>query len=151
MLRNRWFRLVSKIDVGKTAHIIGSASLWWLLLCLVLTMGTVPIQAWRWQLLLRVRGIAESFGWLLRAYFVSYAVGRRRRRLADLRDDPPPSRLRLAGRRLGAPRAGARRCGDAPACRRRLPARDRPLRHGRLPLDRGAVRRADGDRGRRPL
>src|SRR6266568_1480376 len=75
MLRNRWFRLVSKIDVGKTAHIIGSASLWWLLLCLVLTMGTVPIQAWRWQLLLRVRGIAESFGWLLRAYFVSYAVG----------------------------------------------------------------------------
>ena len=50
MLRNRWFRLgatiavtglaaayiVSKIDVGKTAHIIGSASLWWLLLCLVL-------------------------------------------------------------------------------------------------------------------
>ena len=89
MLRNRWFRLgatiavtglaaayiVSKIDVGKTAHIIGSASLWWLLLCLVLTMGTVPIQAWRWQLLLRVRGIAESFWWLLRAYFVSYAVG----------------------------------------------------------------------------
>ena len=89
MLRNRWFRLgatiavtglaaayiVSKIDVGKTAHIIGSASLWWLLLCLVLTMGTVLIQAWRWQLLLRVRGIAESFGWLLRAYFVSYAVG----------------------------------------------------------------------------
>ena len=89
MLRNRWFRLgatiavtglaaayiVSKIDVGKTAHIIGSASLWWLLLSLVLTIGTVPMQAWRWRLLLRVRGIEESVGWLLRAYFVSYAVG----------------------------------------------------------------------------
>ena len=89
MLRNRWFRLgatiavtglaaayiVSKIDVGKTAHIIGDASLWWLLLCLVLTVSTVPMQAWRWQLLLRVRGISDSVLWLLRTYFVSYAVG----------------------------------------------------------------------------
>jgi glycosyltransferase 2 family protein len=89
MLRNRWFRLgatiavtglaaayiVAKIDVGKTAHIIGTASLWWLLLCLVLTFVTVPMQAWRWQLLLQVRGVEESLGWLTRAYFVSYAVG----------------------------------------------------------------------------
>src|SRR5258708_23531049 len=89
MLGNRWFRfgaavvvtglgalyIVSKIDVGKTAHIIGSAHPGWLALSLVLTVGTVPPQAWRWQLLLRVRGIAESLGWLTRAYFVSYAVG----------------------------------------------------------------------------
>ena len=89
MLRKRWFRLtatvvvtglaaaylVSKIDLGKTLHIIGSASPWWLLLCVVLTFGTVPLQAWRWQRLLRVRGVHESVGWLLRAYFVSYAVG----------------------------------------------------------------------------
>jgi len=89
MLRNRWFRLgatvvvtglaatyiVLKIDVGKTAHIIGTASLWWLLLCLLLTFVTVPMQAWRWRLLLGVRGVEESLGWLTRAYFVSYAVG----------------------------------------------------------------------------
>jgi uncharacterized protein (TIRG00374 family) len=89
MLRNRWFRLgatvavtglatayiVAKVDIGKTARIIGDADPWWLLLCLVLTVATVPLQAWRWQLLLRVRGITESLGWLLRAYFVSYAVG----------------------------------------------------------------------------
>jgi uncharacterized protein (TIRG00374 family) len=89
MLRNRWFRLgatvvvtglaaaylLSKIDVGKTAHILGDASPWWLLLCLVLTVATVPVQAWRWQLLLRVRGIDERLAWLIRAYFVSYAVG----------------------------------------------------------------------------
>jgi glycosyltransferase 2 family protein len=89
MLRSWWFRLgatvvvtglaaayiVAKIDIGKTAHIIGTASLWWLLLCLVLTFVTVPMQAWRWQLLLRVRGVEESLGWLIRAYFVSYAVG----------------------------------------------------------------------------
>jgi glycosyltransferase 2 family protein len=89
MLKKRWFRLaativvtglaaaylVSKIDLRKTLHIIGSASPWWLLLCVVLTFGTVPLQAVRWQLLLRVRGVIESVGWLLRAYFVSYAVG----------------------------------------------------------------------------
>jgi uncharacterized protein (TIRG00374 family) len=67
--------IVSKIDLGKTLHIIGSASPWWLLLSVVLTFGTVPLQAWRWQLLLRVRDVSESVGWLLRAYFVSYAVG----------------------------------------------------------------------------
>ena len=38
-------------------------------------MITVPPQAWRWQLLLKVRGVFESLGWLTRAYFVSYAVG----------------------------------------------------------------------------
>jgi uncharacterized protein (TIRG00374 family) len=36
---------------------------------------TVPPQAWRWRLLLRLRGIEESLGWLTRAYFVSYAIG----------------------------------------------------------------------------
>jgi uncharacterized protein (TIRG00374 family) len=88
MLRNPWFRLaatvvvtglaalyiVTKIDVGKTAHIIGTASPWWLLLSFVLAVGTVPPQAWRWQLLLRVRGVREPLSWLTRAYFVSYAV-----------------------------------------------------------------------------
>jgi glycosyltransferase 2 family protein len=89
LLRNRAFRLgatlvvtglaalyiVSKINVGKTAHIIGSASPWWLALSLVLTLVTVWPQAWRWQRLLRARGIDESVPWLVRTYFVSYAVG----------------------------------------------------------------------------
>jgi uncharacterized protein (TIRG00374 family) len=89
VIRSRWFRLgatlvvtglaalyiVSKIDVGKTADIIRNADPWWLLLSFVLTIGTVPPQAWRWQLLLRVRGVVDSMSWLTRAYFVSYAVG----------------------------------------------------------------------------
>jgi uncharacterized protein (TIRG00374 family) len=89
ILRNRWFRLgativvtglaalyiVTKIDIGKTAHIIGSADPGWLALSLVLTVITVPPQAWRWRLLLRLRGIEESLAWLTRAYFVSYAIG----------------------------------------------------------------------------
>jgi uncharacterized protein (TIRG00374 family) len=89
ILRNRWFRLgativvtglaalyiVSKIDIGKTAHIIGSADPGWLALSMFLTVITVPPQAWRWQLLLRLRGIEESLSGLTRAYFVSYAIG----------------------------------------------------------------------------
>jgi uncharacterized protein (TIRG00374 family) len=89
ILRNRWFRLgatlvvtglaafyiVTKINVGKTAHIIGSADPGWLALSLFLTVVTVPPQAWRWRLLLRLRGIEESLAWLNRAYLVSYAVG----------------------------------------------------------------------------
>jgi glycosyltransferase 2 family protein len=88
VLSNRWLRLaatlvvtglavlyiLSKIDLGKTAHTIGTASLAWLALSAVLTVITVPPQAYRWQLLLRARGIEERLGWLTRAYFVSYAV-----------------------------------------------------------------------------
>ena len=89
LLGSRWFRLfgtlvvvglaaayiVSKIDLGRTAHTIGSASPGWLVLSAVLTVVTVPPQAFRWKLLLRARGVDESVGWLTRAYFVSYAVG----------------------------------------------------------------------------
>jgi uncharacterized protein (TIRG00374 family) len=67
--------LLSKIDIGKTGHILGDASLGWLALSAFLTIGTVPPQALRWQLLLRARGVDDSLGWLTRAYFVSYAVG----------------------------------------------------------------------------
>jgi glycosyltransferase 2 family protein len=89
LLRSRWFRLlatlavtglaaayiVSKIDLGRTAHTIRTASPSWLALSAVLTVVTVPPQAYRWKLLLRVRAVDESLAWLTRAYFVSYAVG----------------------------------------------------------------------------
>lgn len=88
MLANRWVRLVAtlvvtglatayivaKIDLGKTAETIRDADLWWLALSGFLTVVTVPPQAYRWQLLLRVRGINEPLRWLTRTYFVSYAV-----------------------------------------------------------------------------
>jgi hypothetical protein len=89
LLRNRWFRLAAtlvvtglaaayilwKIDLGKTAHIFGNASIGWLAVSAFLTVVTVPPQSYRWQLLLRARGVRESVTWLTRAYFVSYAVG----------------------------------------------------------------------------
>jgi glycosyltransferase 2 family protein len=67
--------ILLKIDLGKTAHILGSASVPWVVASAVLTLVTVPAMAWRWQQLLAVRGVRESVAWLMRTYFVSYAVG----------------------------------------------------------------------------
>src|SRR4029077_20233253 len=64
-----------KIDLRKTLEIIGSASVPWVVASGVLTLITVPPMAWRWQQLLRARGIREGVGWLTRTYFVSYAWG----------------------------------------------------------------------------
>jgi uncharacterized membrane protein YbhN (UPF0104 family) len=65
--------ILNKIDLGKTAHIIGSASVPWLVLSAFMTLVTVPPMAWRWQRLLEARGLHESVAWLTRTYFVSYA------------------------------------------------------------------------------
>jgi glycosyltransferase 2 family protein len=65
--------ILYKIDVGKTAHILGSASVPWVLASLALTYVTVPPMAWRWQRLLAVRALHETVSWLTRTYFVSYA------------------------------------------------------------------------------
>src|SRR3954465_2600232 len=67
--------IVAKIDIGKCVDILRDASLAWLALSAFLTLITVPPQARRWELLLKVRGVFESLRWLTRAYFVSYAVG----------------------------------------------------------------------------
>jgi glycosyltransferase 2 family protein len=67
--------ILFKVDVHKTAHILASASFGWIVLSAVLTLATVAPMAWRWQQLLEVRGVRERLPWLVRAYFVSYAVG----------------------------------------------------------------------------
>jgi len=67
--------IVLQIDLGDSVRIIADADPAWLALSAFLTVVTVPPQAWRWQMLLKARGIVESIGWLTRAYFVSYAVG----------------------------------------------------------------------------
>jgi uncharacterized protein (TIRG00374 family) len=88
-MRNRWVRIgatlavtavagayiVWKIDLGKSIDIIRSADPAWLGLSVFLMFVTTLPMTWRWQLLLVARGIHESFGWLNRTYFVSYAVG----------------------------------------------------------------------------
>jgi uncharacterized protein (TIRG00374 family) len=67
--------ILSKVDLGKTKDILTSASVPWVLISALLTVVTLPPMAWRWQRLLDVRGIQERVSWLMRAYFVSYAVG----------------------------------------------------------------------------
>jgi glycosyltransferase 2 family protein len=67
--------VLTKIELGKTLHILGSASPGWVILSAALTLVTVPPMAWRWQRLLAARGVADGVGWLTRAYFVSYAFG----------------------------------------------------------------------------
>jgi uncharacterized membrane protein YbhN (UPF0104 family) len=67
--------ILLKIDVVKTAHILGTAKAGWVALSAFLILVTIWPMAWRWQRLLAARGIHEGLGWLTRAYFVSYAVG----------------------------------------------------------------------------
>ena len=106
-------------------------------------------MAWRWQLLLRAKGVDDTIPWLTRAYFVVVRGGAdpahlgRRRRGSHLRDGPTPSRARRHGSGDGPPRTGDRWRRDARPGRGRLPARGRPLRRRRLPLDRGVLRRRD--------
>lgn len=67
--------LIWKIDLGRTLHVIGDANPWYLLAALALMLVTILPMAWRWQLLLRAKGVEDHLPWLTRAYFVSYAAG----------------------------------------------------------------------------
>ena len=67
--------LVWKIDVGRTAHILANARIGYFLAALAIMAGTVWPMGWRWQQLLRAKGIEDSLNWLVRAYFVAYTAG----------------------------------------------------------------------------
>lgn len=67
--------VVWKIDVGRTARVIADVNLLYFLLAVVLVVITILPMAWRWQLLLKAKGVREDLPWLTRAYFVSYAAG----------------------------------------------------------------------------
>jgi glycosyltransferase 2 family protein len=67
--------LVWKIDLAQTVDVLAGANAGWFLLAIVLMTVTLWPMAWRWQWLLRARGVEDRLGWLTRAYFVSYAAG----------------------------------------------------------------------------
>jgi uncharacterized protein (TIRG00374 family) len=67
--------VVWKIDLRQTAHVLGNVKPSYFLAAVAIMLVAVLPMAWRWQQLLRARGISEDIGWLTRAYFVSYAVG----------------------------------------------------------------------------
>jgi glycosyltransferase 2 family protein len=64
-----------KIDVAEAVRAVANAHLGYLLASAAIMIVTCVPMAWRWQLLLAARGIADRLRWLLRAYFVSYAAG----------------------------------------------------------------------------
>ena len=67
--------LVWKIDLSKTLDVLrGVDPAYFALAVFLMIVGVVPM-AWRWQWLLRAKGVEEKLVWLLRAYFVSYAAG----------------------------------------------------------------------------
>ena len=67
--------LVWQIDIGQTIDILGDADYWYLAAAILIMTVTVLPMAWRWQRLLEARSIDDRFGWLTRAYFVSYTAG----------------------------------------------------------------------------
>ncbi|HEY6029538.1 MAG TPA: lysylphosphatidylglycerol synthase transmembrane domain-containing protein [Gaiellaceae bacterium] len=69
------FYIVWRTDLGKAFDILSHAGVGWFLGSLAIMLVTVVPMAWRWQLLLAGRGIADRLPWLTRAYLTSYTAG----------------------------------------------------------------------------
>jgi glycosyltransferase 2 family protein len=66
--------LLWQIDVKQTIDILKDSRWGYVLGSLAIFLATTWLMAWRWWMLLRVRGVHEPYGWLVRMYFVSYAA-----------------------------------------------------------------------------
>jgi glycosyltransferase 2 family protein len=67
--------LIWKIDLSQTIDILADADFAWFAFSLTIMIVTTWPMAWRWQLLLRARGIVDRVSWLVRAYFTGYTAG----------------------------------------------------------------------------
>ena len=67
--------LIWKIDLGRAWDELRHAKLGYFLASLAIMVVTVWPMAWRWQRLLRAKGVDDRLRWLVRTYFVSYMVG----------------------------------------------------------------------------
>ena len=119
-------------------------------------IGTALPMALRWQWLMRAQGMEDTFGWLTRAYLVSYtasqvlptSIGGDAMRVYETARRHPGrtadvTAIILLERGLGG-------AGDRPARRDRVPAGARHLRRRRVPVARGGIRLRD-DRADLPL
>jgi hypothetical protein len=66
--------IVWKIDVRQTVHVVAHANPAYFLGSVAIMVGSIGPMAWRWQQLLRARGVDERLPWLVRAYFVGYTA-----------------------------------------------------------------------------
>jgi len=67
--------LIFQVDLHKSLEILRDVRLAPLLLAYAILIGALLPLAWRWQVLLRSRGVREPYSALLRSYYVSYALG----------------------------------------------------------------------------
>ncbi len=67
--------VVWKIDLSRTGHLLAHAQVGYFLGAVAIMVLSVWPMAWRWQQLLRARGIQDRLSWLVRAYFVAYTAG----------------------------------------------------------------------------
>jgi glycosyltransferase 2 family protein len=67
--------IVWKIDISRTAHLLAHADFAYFFGAVAIMILSVWPMAWRWQQLLRARGIRDRLRWLVRAYFVAYTAG----------------------------------------------------------------------------
>ena len=66
--------LVWKVDLHEIVDTLLDADPWWFVLAVAIMIGTALPMALRWQWLMRAQRMDETFAWLTRAYFVSYAA-----------------------------------------------------------------------------
>jgi uncharacterized protein (TIRG00374 family) len=67
--------IVWKIDIRRTADIVGHAHLLPLAGAVLIWLVAVLPFSWRWQRLLHARGVDAPLGWLVRTYLVSWGAG----------------------------------------------------------------------------
>lgn len=67
--------LAWKIDVHESARLLVRAHPGWFAAAVAVMAVSVFPMAWRWQQLLRAKGIEDNLPWLARAYFVAYTAG----------------------------------------------------------------------------
>jgi glycosyltransferase 2 family protein len=66
--------LLWQVDLGRTVDLVRSSDGAYFAAALAVFVAPTWLMAWRWQLLLRSKGIDEPLGWLTRLYFVGYAA-----------------------------------------------------------------------------
>jgi len=62
-------------DPTQIWHTLSAADIRWVVAAMIVNIATVPVMAWRWQLLLRAKRIVVPIGWLTRTYFVALFLG----------------------------------------------------------------------------
>jgi uncharacterized protein (TIRG00374 family) len=67
--------LVFQVDFHQCVQILRDVDPLSLLLAYAILIGALVPLAWRWQILLRSRGVDEAYAPLLRSYYISYALG----------------------------------------------------------------------------